>query len=233
LEEGSRLGLKCLLLGYFRVGESDLNPRFDVQTVWMSALACSQQLTFRMTVARSTLACIQSRGLNAMSFQDLSNSVGIRKASVHHHFANKSDMVSALLARYREQFAARVERILQTKSSGAAKLKSYFALFSETLQEEPHEKSCLCGILAAELLSLSEQTVEQVRDFFRDNTSVIVQILRYGRQDGTLSYRGDPTRFAAVILSSLEGALLISRCEGGSERLDSVLRMLLDLARAD
>jgi TetR/AcrR family transcriptional repressor of nem operon len=176
---------------------------------------------------------VQRRGLNGMSFQDLSDSVGIRKASVHHHFANKSDMVSALLARYREQFSARVEHILEAKGSGAAKLKAYFALFSETLQEEPHEKSCLCGMLAAELLSLREDTVEQVRAFFQDNTRVIVQILRYGRQDGTLSYRGDPTRFAGVILSSLEGALLISRCEGGPERLDSVLRMLLDLARAD
>jgi TetR/AcrR family transcriptional repressor of nem operon len=176
---------------------------------------------------------VQRRGLNAMSFQDLSNSVGIRKASVHHHFANKSEMVCALLFRYRKQFSKRVERILQAKSSGAAKLKAYLALFSETLQEEPHEKSCLCGMLAAELLSLREDTLEQVRGFFQDNTCVIAQILRYGRQDGTLSYRGDPTRFAGVILSSLEGALLISRCEGGPERLDSVLRMLLDLARAD
>jgi TetR/AcrR family transcriptional repressor of nem operon len=176
---------------------------------------------------------VQRRGLNAMSFQDLSNSVGIRKASVHHHFANKSDMVSALLTRYREQFSTLAEGILQAKSSGAAKLKAYFALFSQTLQEEPHEKSCLCGMLAAEFLSLGEESLEQVRGFFQDNTRVIVQILRYGRQDGTLSYRGDPSRFAGVILSSLEGALLISRCEGGPERLDSILRMLLDLARAD
>ena len=176
---------------------------------------------------------VQRRGLNAMSFQDLSNSVGIRKASVHHHFASKSDMVSALLARYREHFSTRVELILLAKSSGSAKLKAYFALFSETLQEEPHEKGCLCGMLAAELLSLREDTLEHVRGFFQDNTRVIVQILRSGRQDGTLSYRGDPTRFAGVILSSLEGALLISRCEGGPEHLDSVLRMLLDLARAD
>lgn len=176
---------------------------------------------------------VQRRGLNAMSFQDLSDSVGIRKASVHHHFANKDDMVSALLMRYREQFSARVERILQSKSSGATKLKAYFALFSETLQEKPHEKSCLCGMLAAELLSLREENLEQVRGFFQDNADVIAQILRHGRQDRTLSYRGDPTRFANVILSSLEGALLIFRCEGGPERLDSVLRMLLDLARAD
>ena len=91
----------------------------------------------------------------------------------------------------------------------------------------------MCGILAAELLSLREDTLEHVRGFFQDNTRVIVQILRYGRQDGTLSYRGDPTRFAGVILSSLEGALLIARCEGGPEHLDSVLRMLLDLARAE
>jgi TetR/AcrR family transcriptional repressor of nem operon len=142
-------------------------------------------------------------------------------------------MVSALLARYREHFSTRFGTDPAGKELRLCQAKAYFALFSETLQEEPYEKSCLCGMLAAEILSLREDTLEHVRGFFQDNTRVIVQILRYGRQDETLSYRGDPTRFAGVILSSLEGALLISRCEGGPERLDSVLRMLLDLARAD
>ena len=38
---------------------------------------------------------VQKRGLNAVSFQDLSDAVGIRKASVHHHFGNKAVMVQA------------------------------------------------------------------------------------------------------------------------------------------
>ena len=40
---------------------------------------------------------VQRRGLNAMTMQDLSNAVGIRKASVHHHFATKAEIVGACL----------------------------------------------------------------------------------------------------------------------------------------
>jgi len=110
---------------------------------------------------------VQRRGLNAMSFQDLSNSVGIRKASVHHHFANKSEMVCALLFRYRKQFSTRVKHILQAKSSGAAKLKAYLALFSETLQEEPHEKSCLCGMWLPSSLVSVKTPLNRCEVFFR------------------------------------------------------------------
>ena len=55
---------------------------------------------------------IQRRGLNAMSFQDLSDAVGIRKPSVHHHFATKAEMVRALLERYQLEFAEIVRKVL-------------------------------------------------------------------------------------------------------------------------
>ena len=40
---------------------------------------------------------IQRFGLNAMSFQHLSDAVGIKKSSVHHHFPSKDLMVNACL----------------------------------------------------------------------------------------------------------------------------------------
>ena len=110
---------------------------------------------------------VQRRGINGMSFQDLSDAVGIRKASVHHHFPNKTAMVSALLQRYRLEFRREVELILGSRKSALSKLKAYFGLFASTLKQTGQDKGCLCGMLAAELLSLEAENVEQVRGFFR------------------------------------------------------------------
>ena len=35
---------------------------------------------------------VQDRGLNAVSFQDLADAVGLRKPSVFHHFRNKEEL---------------------------------------------------------------------------------------------------------------------------------------------
>ena len=89
---------------------------------------------------------IQRHGLNAMSFKDLSEAVGIRKPSVHHHFATKADMVNALLDRFQSQFRQAVDAIVGSRVTGKTKLKRYCELFLATIQQGQNDKSCLCGM---------------------------------------------------------------------------------------
>ena len=77
---------------------------------------------------------IQRRGLNGMSFQDISDAVKIRKPSIYHHFASKQDLVEALLIRYRMEFGSLLDGILASKAKARVKLQRYGALFEGTLQ---------------------------------------------------------------------------------------------------
>lgn len=47
---------------------------------------------------------IQRLGVNGMSYQDISQGVGIRKASIHTHYPKKDDLLPALLDRYSDRF---------------------------------------------------------------------------------------------------------------------------------
>ncbi|MDP2026901.1 TetR/AcrR family transcriptional regulator [Sulfuriferula sp.] len=40
---------------------------------------------------------VQRRGFNDFSYADIANEVGIRKASLHHHFPTKTDLGLALI----------------------------------------------------------------------------------------------------------------------------------------
>ena len=172
---------------------------------------------------------VQRRGINGMSFQDLSDAVGIRKASVHHHFASKTDMVAALLDRYRSEFGREIKPIIGSRKPAAAKLRAYFGLFTDTLEQPGNDKGCLCGMLAAELLSLEAENAEQVRGFFRENYRFIEQILNEGRSDASLAFAGDTAAMARLVFSALEGALLVARCDGGPRSMKATLQSLLGL----
>ncbi len=174
-------------------------------------------------------ALIQRQGLNAMSFQDLSNSVGIRKASIHYYFSSKDEMVSAVLERYLKDFDKVVQKILLSKVTGKTKMKRYFALFSDTLSTSNNEKGCLCGMLAAEIFSLNEKGALLVEQFMKSNTAYLVQLLKTGVKDGSLQVSGDVKSMADLILASLEGGLLIARSDGGSKRFDTMSRCLLSM----
>ena len=172
---------------------------------------------------------IQRRGVNGMSFQDISNAVKIRKASIHHHFASKQDLVEALLVRYRAEFGVLLTEILDSRAKAKGKLLRYGALFEGTLQAGNQDKSCLCGMLAAEVFSLDDGPVRSVKGFMQDNVKFLTKVLKEGKKDGSLAIRGNVEDSASMILAAFEGGLLVARADGGPEQLSAIIRNLVSL----
>jgi TetR/AcrR family transcriptional repressor of nem operon len=119
--------------------------------------------------------------------------------------------------------------ILKSRKPASAKLKAYFGLFADTLEQPGNDKGCLCGMLAAELLSLEAENVQLVRQFFRENYRFIEQILNEGRSDASLAFAGRTDAMARLVFSALEGALLVTRCDGGPRSMKATLESLLVL----
>jgi TetR/AcrR family transcriptional repressor of nem operon len=173
---------------------------------------------------------VQRVGANAMSYQHLSDAVGIRKASIHHHFPTKEDLLNALIDRYHEYFLGLVDRIIAAGPDPAAMLDRYIGLFEATLREGKHEKACLCGMLGAELASLGDEAARGIRRFYRANQDRLAEILSRGRAAGAFRFGGDPRDVAGLVFAALEGAVLVARAEGGPRRfkvLAGELRRLL------
>ena len=55
-------------------------------------------------------AHIRSAGYAGFSFRDLAAEIGIKSASVHHHFPTKASMAAAVARRYADRFFAAVAR---------------------------------------------------------------------------------------------------------------------------
>ena len=172
---------------------------------------------------------IQRRGVNGMSFQDISDAVKIRKASIHHHFASKQDLVEALLVRYRAEFGVLLTEILDSRAKAKGKLLRYGALFEGTLQAGNQDKSCLCGMLAAEVFSLDDGPAHSVKGFMQDNVKFLTKVLKEGKKDGSLAIRGNVEDSASMILAAFEGGLLVARADGGPEQLSAIIRNLVSL----
>jgi len=54
---------------------------------------------------------IMRRGYNGFSYADLAERFGIRKASIHHHFPSKVDLVVAVLEQGRAAIRAQIEAL--------------------------------------------------------------------------------------------------------------------------
>jgi len=172
---------------------------------------------------------IQRGGANAMSYQHVSDAIGIRKASIHHHFPTKDRLIEAVIQRYAVYFLGLVDGIVESKLDPAAKLRKYVGLFEATLCDGKQDKACLCGMLGAELSTLGSPSAAGVRRFYRDNEARLARVLEDGREKGQFHFKGEAKLVAAMIFALLEGGALVARAEGGYKRLRAMADQALKL----
>jgi len=171
---------------------------------------------------------VQVRGFNAFSYADVSKAVGIQKASLHHHFATKTDLGVALVSRYRRDFLDALEAIESRGEDVVAQLERYVDLYRAVLRKR---RMCMCGMLAADVATLPRPMRESVAEFFAENEAWLARVLAAGKKRGELGFTGSAASMAAFFVSSLEGGMLVSRGRGEIEHLDNVAEQLLASVR--
>jgi TetR/AcrR family transcriptional repressor of nem operon len=167
---------------------------------------------------------LQTRGYNGFSYADISEELGITKASLHHHFATKAELGNALVRRYAAHFAAALREIDARATSALGKLERYAHLYEQVVRGE---RLCLCGMLAAEYGTLPKPMQEQIRRFFDANEAWLAAAIEHGRRTAELRARGTSTDLARLLLAALEGAMLVAHPFNDVRRFTSAARAAL------
>ena len=171
---------------------------------------------------------VQIRGFNAFSYADVAGELGLTNAALHYHFPSKADLGEALIARYAIRFIGALAEIDKTLTDPLRKLDAYTGLYAGVLRSQ---RMCLCGMLAADYETISPGMQVAVADFFERNDRWLAEVLKQGRDDGTLSFPGSPLEEARSIVSGLEGAMLIARSIGDIKRFKSAASQMLTALR--
>jgi TetR/AcrR family transcriptional repressor of nem operon len=167
---------------------------------------------------------VQGRGFNAFSYADIAAELSLTKPALHSHFANKATLGAQLIARYSAHFAHALAVIDATEISPMAKLNGYVGLYRDVLR---NERMCLCGMLAAEFETLPIGMRESVLAFFDHNEAWLLRVLSQGVKDGSLDLAGPRRDAARMIMSGLEGAMLVARPYADVGRFEATARILL------
>ncbi len=154
----------------------------------------------------------QVLGFNGFSYADVAAELGVTPASVHYHFPGKADLGVRLIERYTERFLAALAEIDTSGANACDRLKAYADLYEGVLAQE---RLCLCGMMAAEYMTLPESMRALLSAFFQANEDWLEKVLQAGRAAGDMSFAGEPRYAACAIIGAFEGAMLLARAHGG------------------
>lgn len=170
---------------------------------------------------------IVSGGYNGVSFADIAEVVGIRKASIFYHFPNKVDLVRTLVRRYREDAHAGFAALELNVSEPRQLLKIYADHWAGCIEDES-TPFCVCALLASELPSLPPEVATEVTAFFRFLSKWLTSVMERGAQDGTLSLTSAPGAEAEAFMACIHGAMLSARAYQQPAVFSTVLGPTLD-----
>jgi TetR/AcrR family transcriptional repressor of nem operon len=179
----------------------------------------------RDRILDGTQRLIQAQGFTGFSYADVADIVGIRKASIHHHFPTKGDLALALMQRYRTQFAAALAAIHDEHPRALDRLARYAKLFANVLRDD--HRLCMCGMLAADLEALPAAVRKEVRAFFEENEAWVAGVLARGVKLDELAVRGTPRAQARLVVAAFEGAMLVARAHRDVDHFTKVARDLI------
>lgn len=180
-------------------------------------------MSTRDHILASAQQFVQQRGYNGFSYADIANEVGIRKASLHHHFPTKTDLGLALIERYAADFDDALQSIDAAKIKADTRLLRYVALYRATLEAD---RMCLCGMLATEALTFDSAILPKLKQFFERNVEWLSAVLNAGRDDARFQFSGAATDHAHAFLAALQGALMMARATGNASDFDRTIKVL-------
>ena len=155
---------------------------------------------------------VQRVGLNAMSYKHISDGVGIKKASIHHHFPKKDDLVDGLLDRCSTTYGSDYQQIVDGNEAAAEKLRKIASVFASGLNSK---KLCLVGSISTNQNTLNDESCHILEGTIKDTVSIFAAIFKQGQEEESLTLTGTSEENAFTFFSLLVGAQTIARSHGG------------------
>jgi TetR/AcrR family transcriptional repressor of nem operon len=159
-----------------------------------------------------------AHGYGGLNFRDIAAEVGIKAASVYHHFPSKADLGAEVAKRYWEQFSAMLAARLAASGDPIVCLREYPDTFRSALQND--NRMCLCSFMAAEYDDLPDTVKKEVQRFADVNISWLAKVLIAA---GGVAKEESEER-ARAIYAAIAGAQLMARSRSDITIYDSVVR---------
>ena len=178
-------------------------------------------MSSREAILAAAKRTAQAHGYTGLNFRELADEVGIKHASIYHHFPSKADLGAAVAKRYWEDTAANLEALSTANSDPKKALKAYPGLFRRSLEQD--NRMCLCSFMAAEYDDLPDTVKTEVQAFADVNIAWLTRMLAAA----SFSKSNCETK-ARAIFAAVAGAQLMARSRADLSLFDTLIASFIE-----
>lgn len=159
----------------------------------------------------------QAHGYRGLNVRALADEVGIKAASLYHHYPSKADLAAAVAKRYWEDSTATLDALEAAHPSPIACLRNYPQTFRQSLERD--NRICLSSFMAAEFDDLPENVQREILAFADINIAWLARML----VAAGITAPPEAEARACAIYAAVAGAQLMARGRADTALFDTLI----------
>ncbi len=185
----------------------------------------------RARIVAAALELMYVKGVNATTLDDIRAASNTSKSQLYKHFADKEQLVRAVVE-------ARAAQVLERERSYLQRLKSFQGLVrwrNALVQRNALQNGaygCGLGSMASELADQDEEARSTLAESFAEWEGLLAAGLRRMQDSGVLKQDADPEKLATGLMAALQGGYLLAETAHDVTPMEVALDMALDHVRS-
>ena len=174
----------------------------------------------RQKIVEEAAALFNQSGFSGFSMSELMKATGLEKGGIYRHFESKEQLAA-------EAFEHAWREALHTRTHDLDKVSNTVDWLKQLIDNFVHRRPSVPGgcpllntaIDADDGSPMLRRLALRAMRGWRDE---LVEVVERGIERKEIQRRVDPKQVADIVISSLEGALMVSRLEGNRKTLSTV-----------
>lgn len=191
----------------------------------------SRESSSKEKLIHATIQLMSSRGFEAMGINSILEAADVSKSNFYYHFKSKEELCLAALetmsSYFFETFVDPI--LLDTKHTPKKRLQKLIATFKQKMTESECCGGCPFVNLSAETADFHPGFRERITKHYHDYLERLAACYQEGLDQGEFTDRIKPVQAAHMILSLMNGTMLMAKVQKDLSIIDLNTKTLFSL----
>nr|WP_210254875.1 TetR/AcrR family transcriptional regulator [Methylocapsa sp. S129] len=153
----------------------------------------------------------RERGYHATSVNDLTGAMELASGSIYKAFRDKRAVFLAAFDRYKVARDEKLRNAIRAGKTGRDRICKALSFYVEASHGAEGRRGCLVVGCAAELATFDPEIAEHVTGALRKNEAFLADLIRQGREDGSIPPHIDAEATARVMVCLTQGLRILGK----------------------
>jgi TetR/AcrR family transcriptional regulator, transcriptional repressor for nem operon len=182
----------------------------------------------RESIIRQAAELFNQKGYYGSSIADIMKATGLKKGGIYNHFSSKDEIaLEAFNYAYRLS-SRRALQAMRKQKDAIGRLKALSSVYLDYVDNPPILGGCPILNTAIESDDAHPVLRDRVREVVDDWRNLITRIIQKGIAQGEIQPSVKPDVVATIIISTVEGAIMMSKLYEDSLHLERAIDCLKD-----